>query len=79
MLFKEDLDKLKCDCPNCGNTGEICPMDIKGKCHPESPAWVAYHSGRITVQCVECNQVIADVAVASIASGAPGQHAPSAN
>jgi hypothetical protein len=65
ILTKELLDNMVCSNPDCNHTAHDSEMYLHSKCHPESPAWCIYYGGVITVICAECENIIADILVAS--------------
>lgn len=66
-LYKEDLKGLVCP---CGVPGCESPMVIHSRCHPDRATWVSYYDGILTVKCSVCEQVLAEVFVASKYPGA---------
>ena len=60
ILYKADLDRMKC---TCGKESDE-PIYFHAKCHIKSPTWVVYYNGFIKVVCAECGNEIAVIAVA---------------
>jgi hypothetical protein len=65
-LYKEDLKDLKCP---CGRPGCEDPLFFHSQCHPAAPTWTSYFDGVLTISCVVCDKIIAQIAVASRESG----------
>lgn len=64
-LTCEELDISGCGNPNCRNHDHTV-LFFHGACHPEAGSAVSYNkrSGCITVSCSECDDTIAQIAVA---------------
>ncbi len=67
VLTREVLDTRPCDDPECGE--DHGPFYFHSKCHPEAPTWIYYHAGIITIECAECEEFIAEIAVARVWEG----------
>ena len=61
-LYKEDMKDLRC---TCGHPGCEDPLYLHPKCHIEAPTWAKYFDGILTIECIECEQIIAEFAIAS--------------
>jgi hypothetical protein len=72
LLSREILDRLSCQNPNCTHADHEA-LYLHAKCHISSPTWAKYvaGSGVLQILCAECNAVVAQIAVASIETGAP--------
>lgn len=67
MLFREDLNEVKCDCPDCQDditSGH--EFYIHSKCHLHAGLEVSYRGdGTLVLRCNECQTLVTEVAVAS--------------
>ena len=63
MFYKEDLDKLECQCKEPGCTGT--PVLISAKCHTGDPVYATYYrdGAKLRLNC-QCGQGVAEIAVA---------------
>ncbi len=64
-LYKEDLDILPCNNPECDHTSHDQTMFFHSVCHPDDPLWVSYEDGCLDITCSVCGKRIALVAVAA--------------
>ena len=65
MLYREQLDHMRCGRPGCtheNHGGDA--VYLHGRCHMDSPSWVKYEDGVVTVSCSKCKRPIAEIAVA---------------
>ena len=62
IVYKEDLDLLKCDCgvPACEEE-----VVLHSKCHTDKPTWAYYYNGNVRIVCSECDEEIITIPVAS--------------
>lgn len=65
MLFQEDLEGMKCSCPDCNQSGEGVPLVLHSKCHPTEGTWVQYFQGELKIVCAVCETIVTSIAVAS--------------
>lgn len=64
-LTQQDIDAK--GCAHCGEPtcGKDEPSHFHAQCHMEAPLSVMYYKGVLTLRCAECDNHIADIAVAS--------------
>lgn len=63
ILTRQELDKLKCGNPEC--TAPNCKtLYLHSRCHPEAPLDVKYTEGVLTFNCIECEALVVEIAVA---------------
>lgn len=72
MLYKEDLDAMSCTMCEKDNTFPHQKLTggnefyFHGRCHIESPTWVQYEKGCLTISCATCKKKIAEIAVKAL-------------
>ena len=59
VLTKRELSTMACS--DCGEGDHIY---MHSQCHPDSPTWVNYSEGYLTIECAECDAVITVIKVA---------------
>lgn len=64
-LRRSDLDEMTCAIPGCDHTAHD-GLFLHSSCHPQSGTWAEYQpkTGVLRVTCVECDLLLAEVAVA---------------
>ena len=67
VVGRKELDKLAgCGCAECKDGKELKEFYFHGKCHMESPTWVHYKNGVLTIECVECKKIVAKILVGNM-------------
>lgn len=66
MLYREDLDKMKCASGHASKA-----LWIHSACHTRATMWVWYEDGVIAMWCAICDAIIAEVAVAKKENSLP--------
>jgi hypothetical protein len=62
VAFTEDLKGLTCSMEGCGS--EEGPVYLHASCHLESPLWISFSEGALTVTCAECKTFVTSIKVA---------------
>lgn len=65
-LTMQELEAATCACgePGCENE----TLYFHGKCHPQVPSVATYKkgTGKLTLRCSTCGQMVVEIAVASV-------------
>ena len=64
VSYAEDIDGVKCQCPECKHTGATHKLWLKPACRPNAGMTVMYYEGMLVVNCRECAAPVAQIAVA---------------
>jgi hypothetical protein len=64
-MTQRDFQSVTCAAPGCDHTAHD-DLYLHSACHPHSATWSVYSakSGDLTVECAQCGQTIAVIAVA---------------
>ena len=60
LALRPELDRLRCDEPGCDRDDHLL---LLCKEH-QSPTWVSYSKGELTLECAECDATVLVTAVA---------------
>ena len=64
QLYREMLDSLHCTVPGCDHKNHADQgIYIHPVCHPNRPLHVQYRHGLLTLECSDCEKVVAKVVV----------------
>lgn len=66
MLYREALDRARCGTPGCTKHAKPDPIVLHSLCHRKEPTWVVYAHGVLTVRCAKCDDIVVQIAVASV-------------
>ena len=54
---------MACACEKCGDDSSLY---LHSRCHPASPTWAVLSGDTLTIECAECEKVIARFTVLSM-------------
>jgi len=63
VMTQKDLDGMTCAEEGCDHKGHSTRFVFHSRCHMDSPTWVAYEGGILTIICAECELPVGRVLV----------------